>query len=173
MPDPFANPSLSPPPGPPPTTYGAAPEPYQPLTFDPYAQRQSYVLPPHSTSPPTGQSYISPPQHQQALHPEYTGYTNTGAGYGDPQPQPLYEGGYELHDGGEEHEMMDSGDMPLLRAPSGSRPPLGGMGMEEGDGEGGMPGGYDAQSQEEDTNIRYGRIPQRVPRRYKTIKKVE
>ncbi|KZV65081.1 glycosyltransferase family 2 protein [Peniophora sp. CONT] len=33
-----------------------------------------------------------------------------------------------------------------------------------------MPGGY---NDEEDTNIRYGRIPQRVPRRYKTIKKVE
>jgi chitin synthase len=27
--------------------------------------------------------------------------------------------------------------------------------------------------EEEDSNIRYGRIPQRVPRRYKTIKKVE
>lgn len=31
-----------------------------------------------------------------------------------------------------------------------------------------VPGGYD-----EDVNIRYGRIPQRIPRRYKTIKKVE
>jgi chitin synthase len=37
-----------------------------------------------------------------------------------------------------------------------------------------MPGSYEAsqEEQEEPTNIRYGRIPQRVPRRYKTMKKV-
>jgi chitin synthase len=40
-----------------------------------------------------------------------------------------------------------------------------------------MPGSFedeedDAQD-EMSTNIRYGRIPQRVPRRYKTIKKFE
>jgi chitin synthase len=33
-----------------------------------------------------------------------------------------------------------------------------------------MPGGYE---DEETNNIRYGKIPQRVPRRYKTIKRVE
>ena len=38
-----------------------------------------------------------------------------------------------------------------------------------------IPGGYDPVKDEdmEESNIRYGRIPQRVPRRYKTIKKVE
>ncbi|KIY52490.1 glycosyltransferase family 2 protein [Fistulina hepatica ATCC 64428] len=35
-----------------------------------------------------------------------------------------------------------------------------------------MAGGY-VEDEEAPTNIRYGRIPQRVPRRYKTIKKVE
>ncbi|KIP07919.1 glycosyltransferase family 2 protein [Phlebiopsis gigantea 11061_1 CR5-6] len=38
-----------------------------------------------------------------------------------------------------------------------------------------MPGEYDAATADDrsESNIRYGRIPQRVPRRYKTIKKVE
>jgi chitin synthase len=38
-----------------------------------------------------------------------------------------------------------------------------------------MPGGYDPAGDEGEgvNNIRYGRIPQRVPRRYKTMKKVE
>ena len=40
-----------------------------------------------------------------------------------------------------------------------------------------MPGGYqdgpDGDDAQPETNIRYGRIPQRVPRRYKTLKKVE
>lgn len=39
-----------------------------------------------------------------------------------------------------------------------------------------MPGGYEPAMTEDDqtdSNIRYGRIPQRVPRRYKTIKRVE
>ena len=41
-----------------------------------------------------------------------------------------------------------------------------------------MPGGFDpallgGPIDDDASNIRYGRIPQRVPRRYKTIKKVE
>jgi len=37
-----------------------------------------------------------------------------------------------------------------------------------------MPGQYNAPLDEEaSTNIRYGRIPQRVPRRHKTLKRVE
>ena len=38
-----------------------------------------------------------------------------------------------------------------------------------------MPGEYDPPTgdNQSESNIRYGRIPQRVPRRYKTIKKVE
>lgn len=81
--------------------------------------------------------------------------------------------------------MMDAGDMPLLRAPSEttrSRPAFvdqgsydDGMGMGAGGMPGGMGDGSSMYGQEDDmeTNIRYGRIPQRVPRRYKTIKKVE
>jgi chitin synthase len=39
-----------------------------------------------------------------------------------------------------------------------------------------VPGTYEPsirEDPEEATNIRYGRIPQRVPRRFKTMKKVE
>ena len=37
-----------------------------------------------------------------------------------------------------------------------------------------MPGEYDMMDDaQSESNIRYGSIPQRVPRRYKTIKKVE
>jgi len=37
-----------------------------------------------------------------------------------------------------------------------------------------MPGQYNAQLDEDaGNNIRYGRIPQRVPRRYKTLKRIE
>jgi len=60
-----------------------------------------------------------------------------------------------------EHE--DLGDISLLQR-NGSYAPLP------------TQGGYAEASANEDrseTNIRYGRITQRVPRRYKTIKKVE
>jgi chitin synthase len=36
-----------------------------------------------------------------------------------------------------------------------------------------MPGEYDNEEEEPEDRIRYGRLPQRVPRRYKTIKRVE
>lgn len=36
-----------------------------------------------------------------------------------------------------------------------------------------MPGGLDPSLMEQGGNVRYGRIPQRVPRRYKTVKRVE
>jgi chitin synthase len=39
-----------------------------------------------------------------------------------------------------------------------------------------VPGAYDdpvIPDNRSENNIRYGRIPQRVPRRYKTVKKVE
>jgi chitin synthase len=63
-----------------------------------------------------------------------------------------------------EHGEDDHGDMPLLRRDPSSHS---GFNMP-------VPGDY---IPEEDgsinNNIRYGRIPQRVPRRYKTIKRVE
>ncbi|KAI0369434.1 glycosyltransferase family 2 protein [Pilatotrama ljubarskyi] len=59
---------------------------------------------------------------------------------------------------------MDTGDIPLLRrdGPTGVGPTP-------------MPGEYEPVDSDDrsENNIRYGRIPQRVPRRYKTIKKVE
>ncbi|KIK98524.1 glycosyltransferase family 2 protein [Paxillus rubicundulus Ve08.2h10] len=59
---------------------------------------------------------------------------------------------------------MDAGDMPLLRRESPYQHVK-------------LPGGYEEVASMDDPqaeiNIRYGRIPQRVPRRYKTIKKVE
>jgi len=67
---------------------------------------------------------------------------------------------YDLHDD-------DTGDIPLLRR-DGSRGSNYSMPH--------VPGGYEESitaDNRSETNIRYGRIPQRVPRRYKTIKKVE
>jgi chitin synthase len=64
----------------------------------------------------------------------------------------------------DEHGMDDMGDLPLLRAPSGRSQESLSMNMR-------MPGQYGASL--DDNNIRYGRIPQRVPRRYKTLKRIE
>lgn len=64
-----------------------------------------------------------------------------------------------------DQDVEDMGDLPLLRAPSGRSQETLSMNM---------PGRYDGALQDEDgNNIRYGRIPQRVPRRYKTLKRVE
>lgn len=60
------------------------------------------------------------------------------------------------------------GDLPLLRAPSGR--------SQESFSMNNMPGRYDGTNpadEDANNNIRYGRIPQRVPRRYKTLKRVE
>ena len=63
----------------------------------------------------------------------------------------------------QDHDLGDAGDLPLLRAPSGrSQESLR------------IPGQYGAPLDDEGANnIRYGRIPQRVPRRHKTLKRVE
>lgn len=75
--------------------------------------------------------------------------------------------GYDLND---EHN-QDEGDIPLLaRGPSSSSVSIHGPPI---------PGSYEddrddmSSIHEEPSNIRYGRIPQRVPRRYKTVKKFE
>lgn len=81
------------------------------------------------------------------------------------QPSPMSQfdpnSGYELHDD-QDPDALDSGDLPLLRRDNtmSSMP---------------IPGDYELVSSDDrsESNIRYGRIPQRVPRRYKTIKKVE
>ena len=64
---------------------------------------------------------------------------------------------------------MDTGDMPLLRRDPSSVSSLRRVpGGYEDDGDGAA-----TPDNQSENNIRYGRIPQRVPRRYKTIKKVE
>lgn len=94
--------------------------------------------------------------------------------------------GYEAHED-TEHDFQDTGDIPLLRRDEGTRfgraaSLLAPMSVP-------MPGAYEDngsstnliqyQQREEDedesqgAHIRYGRIPQRVPRRYKTLKRVE
>ena len=79
--------------------------------------------------------------------------------------QSLYTQGYDQPD----DQDLDAGDMPLLRRDPSSMSSLRRVpGGYEDDGD----GAATADNQSEN-NIRYGRIPQRVPRRYKTIKKVE
>jgi hypothetical protein len=62
----------------------------------------------------------------------------------------------------DDHGLDDMGDLPLLRAPSGRSQESLSMNM---------PGQYGAPLDE--SGIRYGRIPQRVPRRHKTLKRIE
>ncbi|KAF9465779.1 glycosyltransferase family 2 protein [Collybia nuda] len=99
--------------------------------------------------PPPIQHPLSPPPLQtgQFLNPGPPPSTTPVSGYG--------RTGYDMQD---EQDQEDTGDMPLLR-----RDPSQGSGYNMP-----IPGGF-----EEEVNIRYGRIPQRIPRRYKTIKKVE
>ncbi|KAL0960546.1 hypothetical protein HGRIS_005585 [Hohenbuehelia grisea] len=159
------------PPGPSPYDhYDSLPDPFN------NAPPHSYATPPPSTQPinpfnppnPYGAPVHSPPPHHD--YPPFSAPP-------PPPPLPITSpdhlnaphggGGRPLQHYDDEHEGIDTGDIPLLRrdASSGS-----GVHMP-------IPGGYgqddpmdDARS---DNNIRYGRIPQRVPRRYKTIKKVE
>ena len=143
---------------------------YPPVGHDPFnpPYRQS-PSPSHPDSYPTS-SYtlapLPPQQYQQqqphgsftpdqsfsttdlaVLPPPLSNQTSTTAfqPYGDP-----------------DHDLDDMGDLPLLRAPSGRSQVSLSMNM---------PGQYDGPLDE--NGIRYGRIPQRVPRRYKTLKRIE
>ncbi|KAI0345496.1 glycosyltransferase family 2 protein [Trametopsis cervina] len=146
------------------------PNPYdQPLHQtphnDPYAVPQSPPHAYHSSPPPGGRGSEYPNPFQGGYQPE--------AHLSPPQPHtplPLSQSptGFQLHDEPSRYtlqddpDQFDAGDIPLLnRNTSGMTMPI--------------PGGYDPvrDDAESESNIRYGRIPQRVPRRYKTIKKVE
>jgi chitin synthase len=108
-----------------------------------------------------------PPEADEAQYGHYNdGYYETHYDPFQPPPPPppppldQYGNPYTPHDRfnyDDEHD--DTGDIPLLRRdPSTSSTiPIS------------IPGAYD----EDTSNIRYGRIPQRIPRRYKTIKRVE
>ncbi|KAI0783497.1 glycosyltransferase family 2 protein [Abortiporus biennis] len=143
---------------------------YNPPHSDPYAQAIHPASPPPGPgdymSPQYGSMPLSPPMHPMSppLQPP-----NLIA----PQPSP-YSGhsgpSFELHDDQYAGD-IDTGDIPLLQRRTSGSPPMGSSAMPMP----GMPGDYGQVDTDDysDNNIRYGRIPQRVPRRYKTIKKVE
>lgn len=161
-----------------PNPYGEQPyDSYDPNHYNPqfehqpYDPNQQYHLPdPFST--PQIQSTPFPPSQSQDLYQQQqpplqppTDYLTSHVRYSPfdnsppaPRPQSQFGLDYEMV----EREDNDLGDMPLLRhnGPYTAAP---------------MPGGYQEAVSDDrsETNIRYGHIPQRVPRRYKTIKKVE
>ncbi|KAG0696917.1 glycosyltransferase family 2 protein [Suillus ampliporus] len=153
-------------------------DPYEPHNYEPqyehqpYDPNQQYHLPDpfltpqaQSTSFPPSQSQDPYQQQQQPSlqpqtdyltpHAQYSPYNNSQP---TTRPQSQFDLDYEMV----EREDNDLGDMPLLQrnGPYASGP---------------MPGSYQEATSDDrsETNIRYGRIPQRVPRRLKTIKKVE
>ncbi|KAI0930946.1 Chitin synthase 4 [Taiwanofungus camphoratus] len=153
---------------------GSQSPPHPSLYRSPPPLHAPYTSPMHGASPPL--HIGSPPLHlgspphvlpQPSDYPE-PDYGNTHSMTPPPmraQPSPMSQfdpnSGYELHDD-QDLDALDSGDLPLLRRDNtmSSMP---------------IPGDYELVSSDDrsESNIRYGRIPQRVPRRYKTIKKVE
>ncbi|KLO11794.1 glycosyltransferase family 2 protein [Schizopora paradoxa] len=78
-----------------------------------------------------------------------------------PRPASSHFSAYEDHEHDPNND--DLGDIPLLQRDSTAFNPS-------------LPGGYEeslAPQDDESSNIRYGAVPQRVPRRYKTMKRVE
>ncbi|KAI0698106.1 glycosyltransferase family 2 protein [Cytidiella melzeri] len=147
-------------------------QPYEAPHTDPYGAPHSPPQPYHSPPPPGGTGADYPNPFQGGYYPEQ-GHVSPPPPIQSPvpilhSPPPQGHIGFQLHDDPSKYTLadepvdhFDAGDMPLLnRNPSGMAMPI--------------PGGYDTEKEEDqDSNIRYGRIPQRVPRRYKTIKKVE
>ncbi|KAJ7747757.1 glycosyltransferase family 2 protein [Mycena metata] len=178
--DPFATPGTqhtqdpyaahyasSPPPG---VHFAATPPPGPPMQpYDPYAAAHHYGA---ASPPPQGQYAPADPYGGPIHSPPPQGtHDYLATPFQPPQPSstPLSSAyarnAYSLADDGPvEPGEDDHGDMPLLRRDHSSHS---GFNMP-------VPGDY---IPEEDgsinNNIRYGRIPQRVPRRYKTIKRVE
>lgn len=93
-------------------------------------------------------------------------YLNPGYS-GPPRPASSHFSAYDDHDH-DPNNNEDLGDIPLLQRDSNAFAPS--LHVP------GVPGGYEesvAPQDDESVNIRYGAIPQRVPRRYKTMKRVE
>lgn len=143
-----ANPAPYDPPFTHPQPYGSLPDPFATPASSQGVLQDPYNIPPRQ-SPVV--DYMSP-----HYNPEFSAQPNPTS---QPPPQAVR---YDLHD--EPAEPDDLGDIPLLRR-DGSR--ASGYAMPS------MPNVPGAYEDESENNIRYGRIPQRVPRRYKTIKKVE
>ncbi|KAG1735652.1 glycosyltransferase family 2 protein [Suillus occidentalis] len=134
----------------------------------PYDPNQQYHLPDPFLTPQIQSTPFPPSQSQDLRHQQEQPPPQIPADYLTPharfssfdnsQPAPRPQSHF-----GQDYEMVerdDLGDMPLLR-PNGSYATAP------------MPGSYLDTDDRSETNIRYGHIPQRVPRRYKTIKKVE
>ncbi|KAF5340785.1 hypothetical protein D9611_007290 [Ephemerocybe angulata] len=158
---------------------------YTPLN-DPFnpPQQQHYAAPPpppmlpntYQNQSPFAAVGSPPPLHPGSppiithTPPPPSGFGQAHLQFGAPQSGGYArQSGYELRDDGYNDD-DDTGDIPLLRRdPQSSNSLQVGGGLEDG---GSRPGSV-APDDRSEVNIRYGRIPQRVPRRYKTVKKVE
>ena len=162
-------------PSPSPNPYEHEHQGFQPIHPDPFATSQSppppnlYHAPSlHATSPPPQQDYLNPSYSNfHSVPPPPPLPTVTPPPNLGPSPSPFESAhghGYDLHDDPND-DNIDTGDIPLLRRDKSTASST----MV------GMPGDYDPVTPDDrsESNIRYGRIPQRVPRLYKTIKRIE
>lgn len=156
----------------------ATPSPYD-SPFDP-PQTHGSVLPDPFAAPPQRGSYVDPTMTHDAYGaplpsrtpPQPTNdyftqqYNPSFNAYPTATPSPPRAAhrrpSYELQD----ENVEDAGEIPLLRRDNSQGTTYS---MPQ------APGGYEEATSDDksESNIRYGRIPQRVPRRYKTIKRVE
>ena len=141
------------------------PDPFinHPSLYDPHSH--SPYGPPSSTPASDRYNTPAPLPGQPRITTPHNDYLN---------PSPAATGGprvhYELND---PNDGADGGDIPLLRRDGASAiTPIDGSSMRESYA---LPGGFDPSllPESDENNIRYGRIPQRVPRRYKTKKRYE
>jgi chitin synthase len=170
--------------------YDAQPNPYDSQYGDPFNPQPPQQYHPSPPPPPPPNLYQnqggfaplvvptppplhpgSPPiiTHTPPPPPPLGGHVQ----FGVPQ-QPTGYHRTTLYDGNDDDnpDDMDTGDIPLLRRDPSSSATLLPRPMPGGFDDGSRPGSV-APDDRSEVNIRYGRIPQRVPRRYKTVKKVE
>jgi hypothetical protein len=179
-----------PPPPPPPIGAGGAIRTGSPFA-DPIPRPPSGYYP----EPNRNSGYGTPPA---GFANEYNDY---GGGIPNPHaatprpptvtPGPYGQQAFALSDGGflpppQQHVQFDERDphldaAPLLPGPPGGRhspphmpsPMPGQYPPRPTSTVGYQPGATDSELEQGENNIRYGRIPQRIPRRYKTVKKFE
>ena len=170
---------------PPPPPLPSTPNPFASSTslVDPYAvgNRQSYHDPTARYQTPAQDPNVrfQTPVHDPYGNDPYARYSTPGlssVGMASPPPVRPPTGDFSMAPGMmpspvdhrqttyqlEDHGIDEHADIPLLQRRNSGASSV-------------MPGGFvDPASNpaNEETNIRYGRIPQRVPRRYKTMKKV-
>ena len=141
------------------------PDPFinHPSLYDPYGAPAPSLASDryNSPAPLPGQARVTSPP----LQPNNDYLNPSSAPTGGPRVH------YETND---PNDGPDGGDIPLLRRDGASAiTPVDGSSMRESYA---MPGGFDPNllpDSDDLNNIRYGRIPQRVPRRYKTKKRYE